>query len=109
MPNFPIAETDAVVHAEASGAQSRIVEAHTFHPIADTEPGVTFAIGVAPPALLLAAGAFWAAGRPGDFDRIGSWARSMMPHAAALLPHDGTMMQGVPGMLYHPIAHHVMR
>ena len=49
------------------------------------------------------------AGRPGDFDRIGSWARSMMPHTAALLPPDDTMMHGVPGMLSHPIAPRVMR
>ena len=71
VPNFPFAETDPVVCAEVLGAQSRIVEAHQFHPIVDTEPGFAFATGVAPPALLLAAGAFWQrAGRP-HFDRIG--------------------------------------
>ena len=71
VPNFPFAETDPVVCAEVLGAQSRIVEAHQFHPIVDTEPGFAFATGVAPPALLLAAGSFWQrAGRP-HFDRIG--------------------------------------
>ena len=39
VPNFPFAETDPVVCAEVLGAQSRIVEAHQFHPIVDTEPG----------------------------------------------------------------------
>ena len=59
VPNFPFVETNPVVRAEASGAQSRIVEAQQLHPTAVTGPVLSFATGVAPPALLLAAGAFW--------------------------------------------------
>ena len=59
VPNFLSVETDPSVCAEALEAQSRIVGAHHFDPIALTGPGLSFPNGVAPPAFLLAAGSFW--------------------------------------------------
>ena len=71
VPNNPSVETDRHVSSGDSGAQSRLSEAQPEEVVAAAGPEVSTATGVAPPALLLAAGSFWQrAGRP-HFDRIG--------------------------------------
>ena len=71
VPNNPSVETDRHVSSGDSGAQSRLSEAQPEEVVAAAGPEVSTATGVAPPALLLAAGSFWQRAGRLHFDRIG--------------------------------------